>query len=149
MENLSLNDRPQGPLGPGAIPQGPPPQMMGPPPVPQLPPQMFTTAAQLLDLTDRNIVLESTVERIYGGHKYAEVPRGLFLIRGENVLLLGEIDLDKDDYVPAPFEKADIEEVFAIHKQETAAKQAKDKAKSKQMKALGFVEGETGGDAMF
>lgn len=42
MENLSINDAP--PLGAGG------PQM--PPPVPQLPPQMFTTAAQLLDLTD-------------------------------------------------------------------------------------------------
>ncbi|TKX24062.1 U6 snRNA-associated Sm-like protein LSm1 [Elsinoe australis] len=172
MENLSLNDRPQGPLGPGSVPPGPPPQMMGPPPVPQLPPQMFTTAAQLLDLTDKkitavlrdgkkfigvlrswdqfgNIVLESTVERIYGGQKYAEVPRGLFVIRGENVLLLGEIDLDKDDYVPAPYEKGDVEEVFAMYKQELDDKKAKDRAKQKKMKDLGFVEGETGGDALF
>jgi hypothetical protein len=29
----------------------------GPPPVPQLPPQMFTTAAQLLDLTDSGLGL--------------------------------------------------------------------------------------------
>lgn len=62
MERLSINDNhvgpqhgnalqgssnnPQGvmgpPLGPSMPPQGPP----------QLPPQMFTTAAQLLDLTD-------------------------------------------------------------------------------------------------
>ena len=52
MENLS--DPPRGgtphsggQLGPGA---GPPP---GPP---QLPPQMFTTAAQLLDLTDSKVL---------------------------------------------------------------------------------------------
>jgi len=43
MENLSIHDGPP-PLGAG---QGP-----AMPPVPQLPPQMFTTAAQLLDLTD-------------------------------------------------------------------------------------------------
>lgn len=45
MENLSLHD---------AGPPGGPPSQAGtqPPPVPQLPPQMFTTAAQLLDLTD-------------------------------------------------------------------------------------------------
>jgi len=43
MENLSLNDpQVQDPAMPGAPTQGPP----------QLPPQMFTTAAQLLDLTD-------------------------------------------------------------------------------------------------
>ena len=32
-----------------------------------------------------------TVERIQAGHLFAEVPRGLFLIRGENVVLLGEV----------------------------------------------------------
>jgi hypothetical protein len=50
MEKLSLDDRP--PMG------LPPPQQlpgvlgMAPPAAPQLPPQMFTTAAQLLNLTD-------------------------------------------------------------------------------------------------
>jgi U6 snRNA-associated Sm-like protein LSm1 len=46
MENLSLTDTP--PTGPAmglGVPSPPQPQ-------PQLPPQMFTTAAQLLDLTD-------------------------------------------------------------------------------------------------
>jgi U6 snRNA-associated Sm-like protein LSm1 len=52
MERLSLNDQP-----PAGGQQGPPPQqnnMLGPMSQgpPQLPPQMFTTAAQLLDLTD-------------------------------------------------------------------------------------------------
>jgi len=47
MEKLNIHDGPP-PLGAG---QGPP----MPPPVPQLPPQMFTTAAQLLDLTDSEI----------------------------------------------------------------------------------------------
>ena len=54
MENLSLHDA--GPPGqPGPQQMGPPQQQhtLGmPPPIPQLPPQMFTTAAQLLDLTD-------------------------------------------------------------------------------------------------
>jgi len=38
-----------------------------------------------------NLVLEDTVERIYHGNSYAENWHGLFLIRGENVVLLGEI----------------------------------------------------------
>lgn len=50
MENLSIQDAAAPPLansnnaqlGPATAPQG----------APQLPPQMFTTAAQLLDLTD-------------------------------------------------------------------------------------------------
>jgi hypothetical protein len=38
-----------------------------------------------------NLVLEDTVERIYHQDVYAERKNGLFLIRGENVVLLGEI----------------------------------------------------------
>lgn len=40
-----------------------------------------------------NLVLQETVERVYaeGAKKYATIPRGLYLVRGENVLLLGEI----------------------------------------------------------
>jgi hypothetical protein len=38
-----------------------------------------------------NLVLQDTIERLYAGNLYASIPRGLFLVRGENVLLLGEI----------------------------------------------------------
>ena len=40
-----------------------------------------------------NLVLQDTVERIYAEKDkvYASVPRGLYLVRGENVLMLGEI----------------------------------------------------------
>ncbi len=38
-----------------------------------------------------NLVIEDTVERIYHQDVFAEMWRGLFLIRGENVVLLGEI----------------------------------------------------------
>jgi U6 snRNA-associated Sm-like protein LSm1 len=48
MENLSLEDRPpSGFVQQRDVPTPPPGST-----VPQLPPQMFTTAAQLLDLTD-------------------------------------------------------------------------------------------------
>ena len=54
MENLSIQDpgppgqQPAQQMGRGIPPEGP----ITPQPPPQLPPQMFTTAAQLLDLTD-------------------------------------------------------------------------------------------------
>ena len=56
MENLSISEPPGGgtprtgapPLGPAAV--------AAPPGPPQLPPQMFTTAAQLLDLTDSEVL---------------------------------------------------------------------------------------------
>ena len=38
-----------------------------------------------------NLVLQDTVERLFAKNLYADITRGLFLVRGENVLLLGEI----------------------------------------------------------
>jgi hypothetical protein len=38
-----------------------------------------------------NLVLQDTVERIYVDGAYADLERGTFLIRGENVVLLGEL----------------------------------------------------------
>ncbi|OTA57857.1 Sm-like ribonucleo protein [Hypoxylon sp. EC38] len=181
MENLSIHDPlPQ----PGAQLAGPIPQGLGrgaPPPQPQqLPPQMFTTAAQLLDLTDKkllvwlrdgrklngvlrswdqfaNLVLQSTVERIFATTSdpsepqpkglYADQSHGIFLVRGENVLLLGEIDLDKDDDPPPGFEKAEFSVVEKLVKERKAAEKAKEKTKLKKLATLGF-EGENLGDIL-
>lgn len=38
-----------------------------------------------------NLLLHQTIERIYVHDKYGDIPRGIFLIRGENVALCGEI----------------------------------------------------------
>ncbi|KAL9067633.1 MAG: hypothetical protein Q9157_006749, partial [Trypethelium eluteriae] len=150
MENLSLQDQ-GGPHGQNAPPQ---PAAGGLPPVPQLPPQMFTTAAQLLDLTDTNLVLQDTIERIFAANLYADVHRGIYIVRGENVLMLGEIvrslsiseerevtlqqDLDKDDYVPEPYQEAPIETVHATQRKEQENRKNKDKAKREKLLTMGF-----------
>ncbi|KAL9031377.1 MAG: hypothetical protein Q9196_000594 [Gyalolechia fulgens] len=115
---------------------------------PQLPPQMFTTAAQLLDLTDTNLVLQDTVERIFVEDLYADIARGIFLVRGENVLLLGEIDLDKDDYIPEPFRKVSAEEVHALTVKKNQAMKRSDKIRQAKLQELGF-EAEHSGEVLF
>jgi len=160
MENLSLQELPPG--GPNNVHL--PPAQQG---VPQLPPQMFTTAAQLLDLTDKklllvlrdgrkligvlrswdqfaNLVLQDTIERIFVNDLYADIPRGIFLVRGENVLMLGEIDLDKDDYIPEPFRKASAEEVHSLSVARKAERKKGEKAKEKRLGELGFEVEHTG-----
>lgn len=57
-------------------------------------------------------------------------------------------DLDKDDYVPEPYKKGDVDEVYTLYKQESEAKKAKDKSKLKAMTGLGFVDGETGAEGL-
>ena len=39
-----------------------------------------------------NLVLEAAVERVVVGTQFADTPLGLYVVRGENVVLLGEID---------------------------------------------------------
>ncbi|GAA5870073.1 hypothetical protein JCM3774_004351 [Rhodotorula dairenensis] len=82
----------------------------------------FTTSGALIELVDKkvlvhlrddrklvgvlrsydqyaNLVLTQTVERLFhpASRSYAQTDRGVFLVRGENVVLLGEIDLDTED----------------------------------------------------
>ena len=45
----------------------------------------------LIERTTANLVLQDTVERIFVQRLYADIPRGIFIVRGENVVLLGEI----------------------------------------------------------
>ncbi|KAF6230371.1 hypothetical protein HO133_004713 [Letharia lupina] len=101
MENLSIQD-----LAPAGGPNH-----VAPPPggLPQLPPQ-------------------DTMERIFVQEVYADIVRGIFLVRGENVLLLGEIDLDKDDYIPEPYRKVSPEEVHALSVKVNKEKKQTDKA---------------------
>ncbi|KAK0626002.1 hypothetical protein B0T14DRAFT_508899 [Immersiella caudata] len=179
MENLSISDPPL--QGPGGIPPGvlgrPPPQAQAQPQ--QLPAQMFTTAAQLLDLTDKklmlalrdgrkltgilrswdqfaNLVLQSTRERIFvppgsgpdpSRGLYADIDKGIFLVRGENVLLLGEIDLDKDDDPPPGYDLAEVELVQSLAKARKAEEKLKEKSKVRKLAAIGF-EGESQGEVL-
>lgn len=41
-----------------------------------------------------NLLLEDTIERYYVDLEWADEAHGLFLVRGENVVLLGEIVLE-------------------------------------------------------
>lgn len=38
-----------------------------------------------------NLVLQNTLERIFVDDCYGDIPRGIYLIRGENVVLAGEV----------------------------------------------------------
>uniref|UniRef100_A0A0D6RB41 U6 snRNA-associated Sm-like protein LSm1 n=1 Tax=Araucaria cunninghamii TaxID=56994 RepID=A0A0D6RB41_ARACU len=44
-----------------------------------------------------NVVLENTLERIIVGDLYSDIPLGLYVIRGENVVLIGELDLEREE----------------------------------------------------
>lgn len=48
-------------------------------------------AHSLMIISTGNLVLQDTIERLFCQNLYCDIERGMFLVRGENVLLLGEI----------------------------------------------------------
>ncbi|KAI5124670.1 hypothetical protein M0805_004278 [Coniferiporia weirii] len=111
----------------------------------------FTTSGSLVDCVDKkmlvvlrdgrklvgvlrsydqfaNLVLEDTIERMFHGSTYADQYVGIFLIRGENVVLLGEIDLDLEDEVP--LQAASYQALKPIYAQEMAEKKHRDHDKA-------------------
>lgn len=78
---------------------------------------------------------------------YADIPKGTFLVRGENVMLLGEIDLDKDDDPPSGYDKADPELVERLAQEKKTREKIREKKRMKSLSALGF-EGESMGDVL-
>jgi len=111
----------------------------------------FTTSGSLVDCVDKkmlvvlrdgrklfgvlrsydqfaNLVLEDTVERVHHGDVYAEIRKGVFLIRGENVVLLGEIDLDAEDELP--LQRIELSQIVPVHEAEIVARKRRENIKA-------------------
>ncbi|KAJ1975713.1 hypothetical protein H4R35_003026 [Dimargaris xerosporica] len=124
-----------------------------------LPNHLFTTSGSLVDLLDKrllvilrdgrkilgflrsydqyaNLVLQDSVERIYVKDAYGDIQRGVFVIRGENVVLLGEIDNIKDD--EQPLQELPYDQVLRIQQAEAEARQQKEKVKNQLLHNQGF-----------
>uniref|UniRef100_A0A8C3Y5U0 U6 snRNA-associated Sm-like protein LSm1 n=1 Tax=Catharus ustulatus TaxID=91951 RepID=A0A8C3Y5U0_CATUS len=82
-----------------------------------------------------NLVLHQTVERIHVGKKYGDIPRGIFVVRGENVVLLGEIVSKESD---TPLQQVSIEEILEEQRVEQQAKQESEKLKVQALKERGL-----------
>ncbi|XP_016541161.1 sm-like protein LSM1B isoform X2 [Capsicum annuum] len=57
-------------------------------------------SSSLASYLDTNIVLEGTLERIMVGNLFCDIPLGLYIIRGENVMLIGERESDEKELPP-------------------------------------------------
>lgn len=125
-----------------------------PPPLVPIPPPGVSLAEELdktlmLQLRDRriligtmrsfdqfaNIVLEDARERIIVGKCYSERQVGLQIIRGENIVLFGE--LKEDDYVIKTLQRVSVEEIERARK----AEQEADKMKGTLLSRFDFLDG--------
>eukprot|EP00029_Vermamoeba_vermiformis_P010209 TRINITY_DN5317_c0_g2_i1.p1 TRINITY_DN5317_c0_g2~~TRINITY_DN5317_c0_g2_i1.p1 ORF type:complete len:145 (+),score=49.82 TRINITY_DN5317_c0_g2_i1:70-504(+) len=92
-----------------------------------------------------NVVLENTYERIIVGDKWGEKRLGLFIIRGENVVLLGEIDDDKEHAAFNKMTQVSVAEIEQLSAEEKRVKEDQAKMKRKIMLDRG-MNMETGFD---
>ncbi len=75
-----------------------------------------------------NLLLSNTIERVYVGNKYGDVPRGVYIVRGENVVLIGEVDFTlpvKVDMVKIGYEEILELQQVELKKQAEAEKNKK------------------------
>jgi len=83
-----------------------------------------------------NLVLHRTIERIHVGKEYGDIPRGVFIIRGENVVLLGEVAIEKE--MSLPLRKVSIPDILEAQRREQESKHEQEKLLSKALKERGL-----------
>ncbi|TPX31228.1 hypothetical protein SeLEV6574_g08553 [Synchytrium endobioticum] len=85
-----------------------------------------------------NLVLQDTVERAYTADAYGDAARGVYVIRGENVVLLGEVDLSKEDATTAGLRPVSFKEAMDAVRLAADEKRTRDAEKNKMLQARGF-----------
>ncbi|KAK5582416.1 hypothetical protein ACTFIU_004722 [Dictyostelium citrinum] len=85
-----------------------------------------------------NIVLQDTIERIYVGDCYSDKNLGLFFIRGDNVVILGEIDPDKE-VQEKKLKKVSWEEITKAAALEKIKKEEEEQLKRRVMTESGLT----------
>lgn len=83
-----------------------------------------------------NIVLEGACDRVIVGDIYCDIPLGLYIIRGENVVLIGELAVDKEE-LPAHMTCVSEAEIKQAQKAEREASDLKGMMR-KRMEFLDF-----------
>lgn len=83
-----------------------------------------------------NLVLHRTIERIHVGKEYGDIPRGVFIVRGENVVLLGEIDRDKEKDLP--LSEVSVDDILDAQRREQEMKQDQERLMNKALKERGL-----------
>lgn len=94
-----------------------------------------------------NLVLQDTVERLFIDDAYGEEPRGVYIVRGENVALIGQLDPDlvrqaEETRQPgslASLTRIPYPEVHERWKEMLETKKSADFAKAQQLKKQGMI----------
>ncbi|KAI6195754.1 Like-Sm ribonucleoprotein and Adenylate kinase domain containing protein [Aphelenchoides besseyi] len=89
-----------------------------------------------------NLVLQNTLERIYVDKCYGDIPRGMFMIRGENVILAGELGNEN----PPELKRVSLEEILRMQRDKHEQREKRDQAKKQMMSGRGHLKADIFGD---
>ena len=84
-----------------------------------------------------NLVLQDTVERIYFEDKFAELDRGFFLVRGESVVMICE--LDSSNLYQKPLQLVNESAILQDVQREERIRKEQDYLKTLYLSQLGFA----------
>ncbi|GAB4853667.1 Sm-like protein lsm1b [Ancistrocladus abbreviatus] len=82
-----------------------------------------------------NVVLEGACERVIVGELYCDMPLGWYIIRGANVVLIGELDMNKEELPPHMTSVSEAE----IRRAQKAEREAAD-LKGSMRKRMEFLD---------
>lgn len=63
-----------------------------------------------------NLVLHKTIERIHVGREYGDIYRGIFVVRGENVVIVGLIDTGREERLG--LQQVSVEEILEAQRRQ-------------------------------
>ncbi|EFC43738.1 predicted protein [Naegleria gruberi] len=82
-----------------------------------------------------NMTLEKTVERIVVEDKYGDLDVGLYIVRGENVVLMGEVDESRD----LSLKQVPVDEILMLSKLEQEKEEERSKLKQLHLRNRGKI----------
>ena len=85
-----------------------------------------------------NLVLHKTIERIHVNNEYGDIQRGIFIIRGENVVLLGEIDRDMEANLGSKLTEVSVDQILDSQRREIENRHEKSSALKSMLKQRGM-----------
>jgi len=85
-----------------------------------------------------NLIMRDTIERIFVGKEFGDIPRGVFLIRGDNVVMIGEVGDDKEVEMQRILKKVSLQQILVAQKIEQDTEKAKQWKYSQAIKQRGL-----------
>jgi U6 snRNA-associated Sm-like protein LSm1 len=82
-----------------------------------------------------NAVLEGALERVVAGHLYCDIPLGVFVVRGDEVILTGEVGMEEERL--QQMTRVSMAEIKRARKDE---REAEDLKRSIRKRVLGFLD---------